>query len=398
MTRLENIATPIPLSVPQMGEAERLNILECIDTNWVSYLGPFVDRFERDLAAVAEAEHAVVTASGTAALHLALIAAEVTRDSEVIMPAMSFVAPANAVRYCDAWPTFVDLDRSSWQLDADQVESFLAEDCAWDGKHLVNRHTGRQVRALLAVHLLGDIGPVDRLAELAQKFNLFFIEDSAECLGARYQGRAIGACAKGMEPARRLAITSFNGNKIVTCGGGGAVLTDDLALANKVKHLSTTAKSDAIRFVHDQLGYNYRMTNLAAAVGVAQLAQLEKFVTSKRSHADRYYKAFSMCDQITRHPECEGNRSIFWLYTILIDRPSWPIIEALNNVNIQARPAWTPLHELPEFRSEAYVHSSDFADYFAQHAISLPSSVSLTVDQQDRVIQSLLANMGPPMS
>ncbi len=383
----------IPLSVPTLGGNERAYVLECLETNWVSYLGPFVDRFERELATVAGARHAVVTTSGTAALHLALLAAGVLPETEVVMPAMSFVAPANAVRYCGAWPTFVDISPTDWQLDVEKLDHFLTQGCNRTTEGLVNKTSGRRVSALLAVHLLGDIADVDQILGIAARYDLPVVEDAAECLGATYKKRPIGAPVPGSSGRRRLVITSFNGNKIVTCGGGGAVFTDDADIAAHIKHLSTTAKCDAIRFIHDQIGYNYRMTNIAAAMGVAQLERLGEFIAAKRAHAMRYADAFRRNRRITLHPEHRDNESIFWLYTVLLDTAALPTIISLNGLGIQARPAWTPLYDLPQFAEGCYVHRCEFTARFAQHAVSLPSSVSLTAECQNRVIEAVLTSV-----
>jgi dTDP-4-amino-4,6-dideoxygalactose transaminase len=244
---------------------------------------------------------------------------------------------------------------------------------------------------LLAVHLLGDIADVDQISDIASRYDLPIVEDAAECLGAKYKKRSIGAPIPGLSGRRRLVITSFNGNKIVTCGGGGAVFTDDAGIAAHIKHLSTTAKCDAIRFVHDEVGYNYRMTNIAAAMGVAQLERLGEFVAVKRGHARRYAAAFRGHRRIVPQPQCRNTESIFWLYTVLVDTLALPVVTSLNGMGIQARPAWTPLFELPHFAEHCCAHRCDFTPRFARHAISLPSSVSLTEESQDRVIEAVLA-------
>jgi perosamine synthetase len=380
----------IPLSVPTLGGREREYVAECLETNWVSYLGPFVDRFERELAGAVGARHAVATSSGTAALHLALMAMGVSPDSEVVMPGMSFVAPGNAVRYCGAWPTFVDLNPHDWQIDLEKLDDFFARGCARTSRGLENKATGRAISALLAVDLLGDVGDVDGIWQIASRYDLPVVEDAAECLGATYKKRPIGAAVPGCADGRRLIITSFNGNKIVTCGGGGAVFTENAQIAAQIKHLSTTARTDSVRFLHDQVGYNYRLTNVAAAIGVAQLERLGEFVAAKRGHAARYRDAFCADRRITCHPESRHTDSIFWLYTVLLESDAMPAITVLNELGIQARPAWTPLYELPQF-SGCYAHRCEFTAQFARRAVSLPSSVSLTRESQDRVIEAVLS-------
>lgn len=379
----------IPLSVPHLEGNEWLYIKECLDTNWVSYVGPFVNRFEQDLAGKTGSRFAVAMNSGTAALHIALLAANVEEDTEVVMPAITFVAPANAVAYCRAWPSLIDVRPLDWQIDVEKLSDFLHKECVRKAGKLWNRATGRAISAILPVHLLGDLADIDSIAELATKFELPIIEDAAECLGATYKSRPIGSPIPGFDCEMRQVITSFNGNKIVTTGGGGALLTDNEAIHAHARHLSTTAKSDAIKFQHDEIGYNYRMNNISAALGTAQLERLDEFVSIKRSTAMKYGNVLGKIDGVTLHPESAAARSIFWLYTVMTRQPSFPVIERLNGIGIQARPIWTPLYELPMFRSGAYAYHCEFATDFHARAISLPSSVGVTDEEIETVAQSL---------
>lgn len=380
----------IPLSVPELGGNEWCYIKECLDTNWVSYAGPFVSRFEAALAARTGAAQAVALASGTAALHLALLLAGVQGDDEVVMPAITFVAPANAVRYCGAWPAFVDVSPQDWQMDVNKLESFLAKECQVRSGRLYNRTTGRRVSALMLVHILGGMGNVDDVAELAVRYDLPLIEDAAECLAATYKGRAIGAALPLAGAPLRLVATSFNGNKIITTGGGGALLVNDETVANRARHLSTTAKADRITFFHDQVGYNYRMTNVAAAMGLAQLERLDEFAATKRRIAARYAAAFETSPQVVLHPEPVHCRSEFWLYTLLLDRPSLPLVYELEQWGIETRPIWTPPYRLPAFQDRSPVYACEFAGELHARALSIPSSVGLREDQQERVIEAIL--------
>lgn len=387
------LVSPIPLSVPHLAGNEWKYIKECLDTNWVSYVGPFVDRFERELAAKTDAKYAIATSSGTAALHIALLLAGVGTDDEVVMPATTFVAPANTVRYCGAWPTFIDIRREDWQLDVGQLAWFLANGCERRAGKLVNRATGRRIAALLPVHLLGGMCDVDAVAELASRYELPIVEDAAECLGATYKGRGIGAACRA---PRRMVITSFNGNKIITTGGGGAILTDDAALAAKAKHLTTTAKADKMEFFHDMLGYNYRLTNVAAAMGVAQLEQLDRYVEIKRGVAERYRELLTNQTGLTLHPEPADCRSTFWMYSILLGTKARPVIDRLNANGIQSRPIWIPLQQLPMFTDCHRATALTETDSFYKHTLSLPCSVSLTEAQlrfcAENVGQALAGN------
>ncbi len=379
--------TLIPLSVPHLAGNEWTYIKECLDTNWVSYVGPFVERFERELAAKTGAQHAVATSSGTAALHVALLLAGVGIDDEVVMPATTFVAPANAVRYCGGWPAFIDIRREDWQLDVTQLADFLAKGCERLAGKLVNCATGRRIAALLPVHLLGGMCDVDAVAELASQYELPIVEDAAECLGATYKGRGIGAA---VQVPWRMVITSFNGNKIITTGGGGAIFTDDAELAAKAKHLTTTAKADKTEFYHDVVGYNYRLTNVAAAMGVAQLQQLDPYVEIKRKIARRYRELFAMHSGLTLHPEPAHCRSTFWMYSLLLGKKARPVVDRLNAAGIQSRPIWVPLHRLPAFGQCYRAAALTVADELYACGLSLPGSVGISDAQICKVSELLL--------
>ena len=379
----------IPLSVPHLAGNEWTYIKDCLDTNWVSYVGPYVDRFERELAAKVGAGYAVATSSGTAALHVALLLAGVGRDDEVVMPGLTFVAPANAIRYCGAWPTFTDVRADDWQWDLAQVADFLASGCSTRDGKLVNKQTGRRIAALLPVHLLGGMCDVDGLGELANRYELPVVEDAAECLGATYKSRPIGAPCSSYRGPLRLVITSFNGNKIITTGGGGAIFTDTQEMAARAKHLTTTAKADKIEFLHDEVGYNYRLTNIAAALGVAQLEKLDEYVEIKRTIAERYAAAFRSNRCIRPHPEPTHCRSTYWMYSVRLDRASRPQVDRLNAVGIMARPIWIPLSRLPAFKDSCCVYRSLQCDELYATGFSLPCSTGLPADDQERVIQAL---------
>ena len=379
----------IPLSVPCLTGREWDYIKECLDTNWVSYVGPFVERFERELAAGAGSAFAVATSSGTAALHVALLMAGVGADDEVLMPGLTFVSPANAVRYCGAWPVLGDVRPDDWQWDIDQVARFLANDCRVQGGRLVNKSTGRRIAALLPVHLLGGLCDVEAVAALAARYELPLVEDAAECLGATRNGRPIGAPVPGFKGPFRMVATSFNGNKIITTGGGGALLTDDAALAAKAKHLTTTAKADKTEFFHDVVGYNYRLTNVAAAMGVAQLEQLDHFVSIKRDIARRYAEGLGRLPGLTLHPEPTSCRSTFWLYSVRLQTPARPVVDRMNAQSIMCRPLWVPINRLPAFASCPCLSALPEIGSLYRHVISLPSSVGLDEAAQARVCAAL---------
>jgi len=377
----------VPLCIPEMTGREKALVSECFDTNWVSYAGSYVGEFERLIAGASGGAHAVAVTSGTAALHLGLVLAGVQAGDEVVMPGISFVAPANAVRYVGAWPCFLDVDSSDWQLSPTRVREFLSScERRADGR-LYNLGTARPVTCVLLVHLLGGLADSRAFGAICEEFGLPMVEDVAECLGASFLDRNLASPLGTMDEARRFLGTSFNGNKIITTGGGGAVICNDEKVAERAKHLSTTAKTEPATFYHDELGFNYRLTNTAAAMGVAQIETLSERVDRKREIAEGYREAFHDLDGITLHPEPENCRSSFWLYTLELDRPSGPLIAKLEEEGIQARPIWHPLSDLPYLRQECWNDGIAFGTGLVGRAISLPCSHSLTREDQERVVQ-----------
>ena len=375
----------IPLSVPTLGGREWEYIKECLDTNWVSSVGPFVDRFEQDVAARVDAGFAVAAVSGTAALHIALLVAGVREEDEVVIPNLTFVATANAVRYCGAHPVLVDVESDHWQIDPSLVRQFFESDCESVDGELRNRRTGRRVGSLMPVHLLGHPCDMSALYALAQEHRLPLIEDASESLGATFNGRPTGTIGD-------IGCFSFNGNKVITAGGGGMIVTDNESWAKRAKHLTTQAKCDPIEYDHDEVGYNYRMVNVLAALGCAQLEQLDRFLEAKRSIAARYDQAFSSVKGITSQKEAAWASSISWLYTVRIDaelRDRQHVITELAERGIQARPLWKPMHDLPMFRNAVRVGTGVSEDLYA-HCVSLPCSTTLTPADQDRVIDAVL--------
>lgn len=379
----------IPLCIPSMTGKEKILTAECFDTNWVSYVGSFVGKFEEQIAVKSGAAHAIAVTSGTAGLHLGLRLAGVVAGDEVVMPGISFVAPANAVRYMGAWPVFLDIEESDWQISAPIIRRFL-ETCnrSSDGK-LINPETKRPVTCIMPVHLLGGLCDTKEIGKICEEFGLPLVEDAAESLGAKFNDRALAAPIGTMDESRRFLVTSFNGNKIITTGGGGAVLTNDAEQVERVKHLSTTAKSDPVYFVHDELGYNYRMTNVAAAMGVAQIESLESRVQKKRQIAATYSSRLSQIKGCVVHPDTADYESSFWLYTLSLNQECRPVIDALEELKIQARPLWHPLPDLEYLSKDCWNDGLAFGRDLVSRAISLPCSHDLTADQQERVIASI---------
>lgn len=385
---------PVPLCVPVLGGRENDYLRECIESGWVSYLGPFVERFERAIADFVGVPYALATSSGTAALHLALLAVGVRPDDEVVVPTMTFIAPANAVRYLGAHPVFVDCEPDYWQMDAGRVAEFLEDGCRRQGDKLINRASGRRVTAILPVHVLGHPVDMDPILALGKLYGLRVVEDATESLGARYKGRAVGSLADA-------ACFSFNGNKLITSGGGGMVVSADADTIKRARHLSTQAKTDAVEYVHDAIGFNYRLTNIQAAVGCAQAERLAEYIGAKKAIADRYHGALAGVAGVETMPEAEWAEAMFWMYTVRLKAQakasgSRPVLRALAAQGIQTRPLWQPLHLSAAHRG-AQALGGAVAEALYRQALSLPCSVDLAPADQERVIAALkkeLAGLG----
>ena len=376
----------IPLSEPEIRGKEWAYLKECLDTNWVSSAGPFVDRFEQMMADCIGTRFAIATVNGTAALHIALLVAGVQPDDEVVVSTLSFIAPANAIRYVGAWPVFMDAEADFWQMDPEKLEDFLDHGCAWRDGALYNRTTGRCVRAVLPVHILGHPCDMAAILEVARKYELLVIEDATERLGAQYKGKMVGHLGD-------VACFSFNGNKLITTGGGGMIVTDNEAWAEQAIYLTTQAKDDPVEYVHNAIGYNYRLTNIQAALGVAQMELLDEFVAAKRAIARRYHDALAEVPGIGIMGEAPWASSVFWMYTVLVDAKEYGIgsrdlLSALSSHGIQTRPLWEPLHRSGAHRgSQAW--RMEVADRLYAQALSLPCSVGLSAEQQAEVIQQM---------
>ena len=376
----------IPLSVPCLRGNEWAYVKECLDTNWVSSAGSFVERFEGMVSMALGIGHAVATVNGTAALHIALKLSGVEADDEVVVSDLTFIAPANVVRYLGAWPVFVDAEPRYWQMDPQKLRDFLRKDCSYAGGNLKNRHTGRRVTAVLPVHILGHPCDMDPILQEAAAFDLPVVEDATESLGVRYKGRPAGSFG-------RMACLSFNGNKILTTGGGGMIVTDDAVLARRARYITTQAKDDPVEFVHREVGYNYRLTNVLAAIGVAQMERLENHVADKRTTAGTYTRAFSEILGIRCPEEPEGAFSTFWLYTILVDEKragtsSRALLRRLDRRGIQTRPLWQPLHLSPAHRG-SYATECSVAERIHRESLSLPCSVGISDLEIERVISAI---------
>jgi len=377
----------IPLAVPEIRGNEWRYVKECLDTAWVSSVGSYVDRFEQMVAQEAGTKYAVATVNGTSALHIALLVAGVQPEDEVLVSTLTFIAPVNAIRYVGAWPVFIDAEPAYWQMDPARVVEFLERDCRWSDGTLYNRRTGRRVTAVIPVHILGHPVDLDPILAVARKFGLKVIEDATEGLGATYKGSGLG-CLGG------IGCFSFNGNKIITTGGGGMLVTNNEEWARKAKYLTTQAKDDPIEYVHGQVGYNYRLTNLLAAVGCAQMEQLAAYVAAKRKNAARYTEKLQNLPGIVPMRSAPWAASTFWMYTILVEEEKFgmdsrQLMHTLGTQKIQCRPLWQPIHQSPAHASKNVV-AMPVAEQLARRGLSLPCSVGLTESDQDRVIAALV--------
>ena len=337
---------PIAPHEPEITAADRERVDACLASGWISSVGPEITEFEEALSAYTGIPHVLATINGTAALHLALLMAGVSQNDEVLTPALTFIGTVNPIRYQDAWPHFVDCEENTLGIDPVRLEQHLDRIAERRSDGCYNRETGRRIRALIVVHILGIPARMPELKALAQHWKLHLIEDAAEALGSSLEGRHVGHWSD-------FAILSFNGNKIISSGGGGALLCSDEALAQRARHLGTTAKlAHPWAFEHDQVGYNYRMPNLNAALGLSQLQRIEQYLAEKALLHERYNDALSGLDGVHFHTPPAGHRSNHWLNLLLM--PDHSTRDALLNraqaEGIQARPFWRPAHQLPMYR------------------------------------------------
>lgn len=375
----------IPLCEPYVGEREWELVRECLETGMLAG-GPFVARFEQLVSAAAGGRETVATASGTAALHVALLVAGVRPGDEVVVSTLTFVATANAIRQAGAVPVFVDAEPEHWQIDVERVREFLVERCERTVDGPCNRRSGRRVGALVPVHVLGHPVDADPLYELACEHGLPVVEDATEALGASYRGRPLGSLG-------RLACFSFNGNKIVTAAAGGAVVASDPDDAARLRYLINQAKDDPVEYVHGAVGFNYRLSNVHAAIGTAQMERLAEHVAAKRAIAARYDEALGALSGVEPMRAAPWAEPTWWLYTVQVDparygRDSRALLRELESGGIQTRPLWQPLHLSPAY-SGCEAVGGEVAERLWAGGLSLPCSVRLAPDALERVVRGL---------
>jgi aminotransferase in exopolysaccharide biosynthesis len=364
-------AEKVVLHEPSFKGNEWQYVKDCLDTTFVSSVGKFVYRFEKDLAEYTGAAHAVAVVNGTAALHIALKLAGVQPGEEVLVPALTFIATANAVAHCGANPHFLDSEERTLGIDPVKLRDYLAATTEQCEGICINKMTKKAIRALVPMHTFGHPSDLDSLIAVAHDFNLVLVEDAAESLGSYYHGRHTGTFGL-------LGTLSFNGNKTITTGGGGAILTNDPELARKAKHLTTTAKlPHAWEYRHDAIAYNYRLPNINAALGCAQLEQLTAFLEAKRTLYDVYCKAFANIAGVQLVNEPEGCRSNYWLQTLMLGEENVhlrdAVLQATNDVGLMTRPAWVLMNELIPYRDCPKMDLSVAESLFLR-LINIPSS------------------------
>lgn len=371
------------LSGPNMGGNEWKYVKDCLDTGWVSSVGAYVDKFEAMSAEFAGTKYAVATSSGTTALHIALILAGVQREDMVITQNITFVATLNSIKYTGAEPILIDTNIKDWQMDLDLLERFLREETVIKDDHCYHKTTNKRIPVIMPVHVLGNITDMDRLNLLASEFHLDVIEDSTEALGSYYKSRHAGSMSK-------MGTFSYNGNKIITTGGGGMIVTDDEHLAKRAKHLTTQAKADPFEYYHDEIGYNYRLVNVAAAMGVAQMEQLPGFLEKKKSIIAYYKSKLEGVGDIRFQEVSADVNPNWWMPTIRTSKQK-EVLKALNDDKLQSRPFWVPMNKLPMFKDALYYNTNDQSSILYNECLSIPCSTYITEGEQARVVEKVLS-------
>ena len=379
----------IPLSVPNLKGNELKYVTHAVETEWVSTGGPYINEFEEKIAEYAKCKGAVSCQNGTAGLHTALIVCDVTKDDEVIVPTLTFIAAVNPVRYVGADPIFMDCD-DSLTMDIDKLRAFCEKECVFENNKLINKTTKKHIKAVLVVHVFGNIADMSSIMEIAHTFNLKVIEDATEAIGTyyisgNYKGKHAGTIGD-------IGVYSFNGNKIMTTGGGGMIVSDNEDLLSRAKHLTTQAKSDELYYTHDEIGFNYRMTNLQAALGLAQLEQLEDFIKTKKENYEYYKKELNNVDGLKILDFKEDVRPNYWFYCLYIEDSFKlnrdELISYMASHKIQTRPIWGLINEQKPYL-DAQVYEVVKSKDYLKHIINIPCSSNLSIEDVFIVIDCL---------
>jgi perosamine synthetase len=372
----------IPLIVPNISGNEWKYVKDCLDTGWISSAGNYIAKFEDAIAHYVGAKYGIAAMNGSAALHLALQLGGVQRDDYVIAPNVTFVATCNTISYHGAKPLLIDVDKNNWQMDLDLLQEYLENETIFGERNrkpcTINKNDGNVISVIMPVHVLGNMCDMDRLLNLASQYHLTVIEDSTEALGSTYKGKHAGTFGL-------LGTSSFNGNKIISTGGGGMIFTNEDDIAKQAKHLSTQAKTDPFEYMHDATGFNYRLVNILAALGCAQMENLNNFLKRKKNIDDAYRNALE-CDSIRFQRIAENVIPNNWLQTIWVNDQR-PMIKHLLENGVMCRPFWVPMNQLPMYKDNIYITKNDVAKEVYKHCISIPSSTNLTDEQLKQVIE-----------
>jgi perosamine synthetase len=373
------------LSAPNIAGNEWKYVKDCLDTGWVSSVGSYVDSFEKKLAEFTGAKYAVATSSGTTALHISLILSGVKQGDYVIVPNITFVASLNSIAYTGAEPILMDVNVGDWQMDLDLLDQYLSENTFRDDNGLcLHKSDRRVIRAIMPVHVLGNMCDIDKLIEIALRHGITVVEDSTESLGSYYKGKHSGTFGQ-------FGCISFNGNKIITCGGGGMILTDNEDLAKKAKHITTQAKSDPFEYFHDEIGYNYRLVNVLAAIGVAQMEQLPSFLERKEQVASFYQQNLSGIGDISFQSVSKDSKVNNWLFTIK-SKEQKKLLKELNAAKLQSRPFWVPMNQLPMFSTAKFITKDNVSTELYNTCLSIPCSTSIS-DQELLQVTDLIKSV-----
>lgn len=378
----------IPLCVPNISGNEWNYVKECLDTNWVSSGGKYVHEFEKKFAQFVGSKYAIAVVNGTAALHISLLLSDVQKGDEVLMPNLTFVAPANAVSYCGAKPILLDSNWENLGIDIDKLKKFLNTETTFSNGNTINNTTGAKIKAIIPMHTFGYPVDMDPLKELCKARNIHIIEDATESLGSKYKNIKTGNFGK-------LACFSFNGNKIMTTGGGGMIVTNYEDLAKKAKHLTTTAKTDPVSYDHDEIGYNYRLVNILAAIGCAQLEKMNDFISIKRNNWTKYNELFKNYQLASLHKEPENVKSNYWMYCLVLKDNTISIpklITQLELKGIQVRPVWKLMSDLPMFKN-CQTNGKETAKEIQNQVLNIPCSTNIKCDEIKRVVSEIKTNI-----
>ena len=375
----------IPLSIPNISGNELKYVKDCLDTGWISSAGEYVNKFEEAIQSYTGAKYAIACINGTSGLQVSLIVAGVTKNDIVIAPNLTFVATLNAISYISAQTVLIDNCEDSWQIDVDLLEKWLIENTITsfidDRPITTEKISGKKVGAIMPVYVLGGFVNTDKLLKISTKYGIPIIEDSTEALGSFKRGKHAGTFGL-------TGVLSFNGNKIISTGGGGMILTDNQDIAIRARHITTTAKSDPLEYFHDEVGYNYRLVNVLAAIGVAQMENFEQILKRKKEIDTLYKKELIGVGDIKFQINDSNSNPNCWLFTFRTKKMR-ELLNYLNSKQIQSRPFWTPMNKLPMYKDLMYINENDISNKIFKECISIPSSSNLTILDQQKVIAEI---------